>query len=194
MNPVFEAATLVQKTFDEWSWDSCVIGAVAVMRWGEPRATRDVDVSLLSGIGDEDRFINRILTRFEPRYAEAQALARKARVLLVIAPNGIEIDISLAAFPLERQMIERATQWTPAPGAAFRTLCAEDVIAMKAFSARPRDWSDIEGVIVRQGGSLDWELITRELEELAEVKPEVDFVTQLRELRRQISSKGADSD
>jgi len=32
------------------SWRACVIGGLAVQRWGEPRLTRDVDLSLLTGL------------------------------------------------------------------------------------------------------------------------------------------------
>ena len=37
-------------------WKVCIIGGIALLRWGEP-LTRDVDVTLLSGFGREDGFV-----------------------------------------------------------------------------------------------------------------------------------------
>jgi hypothetical protein len=38
-------------------WEFCFIGGIAVQHWGEPRLTRDVDVSVLTGFGAEAEFI-----------------------------------------------------------------------------------------------------------------------------------------
>ena len=35
-------------------WRSCLIGGIDVIRWGEPRLTRDVDLTLFVGSGAED--------------------------------------------------------------------------------------------------------------------------------------------
>ena len=64
-------------------WRSCIIGALAVQRWGEPRLTRDVDVSLLTGFGTEAAFIDRLLATFAPRRPDARAFALEYRVLLL---------------------------------------------------------------------------------------------------------------
>jgi hypothetical protein len=55
---LFEAAWQVQTFCDSRGWRSCLIGGIAVQRWGEPRVTLDVDVTLLTGFGGEDRFID----------------------------------------------------------------------------------------------------------------------------------------
>ena len=54
MNPVFEAALEVQRFLQERHWRFCIIGGVALQRWGEPRATVDVDLTLLTGFGEEE--------------------------------------------------------------------------------------------------------------------------------------------
>jgi hypothetical protein len=38
----------------------------AVLRWGEPRETVDVDLTLLTRFRDDNRFIARILERYRP--------------------------------------------------------------------------------------------------------------------------------
>ena len=46
------------------------MGGVALQRWGEPRLTQDVDLTLLTGFGDEEqrRGSASALTRNEPDY------------------------------------------------------------------------------------------------------------------------------
>ena len=50
--PLIEAAVEVQSALSAGGIQSCVIGGLAVQRWGEPRATQDVDFSVLAPIGE----------------------------------------------------------------------------------------------------------------------------------------------
>jgi hypothetical protein len=43
---------------DKQGWRACFVGGIAVQRWGEPRVTRDVDLTLLTGFGSEDDFVD----------------------------------------------------------------------------------------------------------------------------------------
>lgn len=42
MNPLFAAAAEIQQLCVQAEWPFCFIGGIAVLRWGEPRVTRDV--------------------------------------------------------------------------------------------------------------------------------------------------------
>jgi hypothetical protein len=53
MIAIFQAARELQVFCDERGWRSCFIGGIAVQRWGQPRVTRDVAISLLTGFGQE---------------------------------------------------------------------------------------------------------------------------------------------
>lgn len=83
MNPLFAAASDILMFCASRGWRCCVIGGVAVQRWGEPRQTRDVDLTLLTGLGDEASFVDPILARFAGRFSEARQFALDRRVLLV---------------------------------------------------------------------------------------------------------------
>jgi hypothetical protein len=63
-------------------WQYCFIGGLALQRWGEPRETIDVDLTLLTGFGGEETFVRELLRHFEPRIAEADEFALAHRVLL----------------------------------------------------------------------------------------------------------------
>ena len=54
---------------------------------------------------------------------------------------------------------------------------------MKAFAARTKDWLDVEGVIIRQAGKLDWAYIRGQLQPLAELKEAPEIVEELERRR-----------
>lgn len=51
MNGLFEAAGEVGAFLTERAWEYCIIGGLAVARWGEPRATLGADMTLLTAWG-----------------------------------------------------------------------------------------------------------------------------------------------
>lgn len=67
MNGIFEAALEMQTFCQRQRWRFCIIGGVAVIRWGEPQATQDVDVSLLTGFGSERTYLETLLDHFATR-------------------------------------------------------------------------------------------------------------------------------
>ncbi len=67
MNPVFVAAAEIQDVCRERHRGFCFIGGLAVLRWGEPRLTRDIDMTILARLGAEVPVIDGLLGRFEAR-------------------------------------------------------------------------------------------------------------------------------
>ncbi|NBV47290.1 MAG: hypothetical protein EBR86_17055 [Planctomycetia bacterium] len=183
MLEVYRAAADLQRRFEGRGWRFCLIGGLALQRWGEPRETIDVDVTLLTGFGHEETYVREILGWYEPRVEDAREFALEHRVLLVQADSGVGIDIALGGMPFEEAAVTRATPYEYAEGITLRTVSAEDLIVMKAFAARPKDWVDIEGVIIRQGNRLDWSLIESQLRPLVELKEEPEILERLSRLR-----------
>ena len=75
--------------------------------------------------------------------------------------------------------MSRASDFLYPPGVVLRTCSAEDLIVMKAFASRGQDWVDIERIIVRQTGKLDWSYIHDQLEPLVELKGDPSILEQL---------------
>lgn len=170
MNGLFAAAEQVQQLCQDEDWFFCFIGGLAVQRWGEARVTRDVDLTLLTGFGHEERFVTRLLASFPSRVPDAQSMARRARVVLLRTPSGIPIDIALGALPFEERSVNRASTWVVPGTDPLLTCSAEDLLVHKVFAGRDHDWSDVHGIVTRQGDALDLDLITEELQPLLEVK------------------------
>ncbi len=179
MRQLIEIASELQEVCDSKRWRSCVIGGLAVQRWGEPRLTRDVDISLFTGFGTESAFVDALLDLYHGRVTDAGAFALRNRVLL-LQKGGVGIDIALAAIPFEERVLARATIFEFLPGAGIRTCSAEDLIVYKGFADRPRDWIDVEGILLRQQGRLDLELVFSELTLLSEAKESPEIVHKLR--------------
>src|SRR5207302_2259788 len=99
---LFDAARDLQTLLEGRGWGFCIIGGIAVLRWGEPRFTRDVDVTLLAGFDRENEFIEPIFSsKYRGRISDAADFARRNRVLLLNSPQGVPIDIALGGLPYE---------------------------------------------------------------------------------------------
>lgn len=177
--PIYEAALELQELCRSRGWSFCFIGGLAVQRWGEPRFTQDVDISLQTGFGGEGPYIDALLDRFDSRIQDAAAFARRSRVVLLRATNGVPLDIALGAIPFERRAVERATDYAFDDSAVLYTCGAEDLVVLKAFAGRDRDWADIRGIAMRSGPKLDQMLIWEELLPLLELKGSTDAEQRL---------------
>ena len=186
MNPLFQAGLEIQQFIQEKKWQFCFIGGLAVIRWGEVRVTQDVDLSLLSGFGNEDIYVDSLLSRFRSRISNAKEFALMSRVLLLLASNEVAVDISLAGLAFEQEMIERATLFSYAPDCSLITCSAEDLVILKAFADRTKDWMDIEGILVRQDSGLDFEYIIDRLTPLCELKDAPEIIEKLHHLVEEI--------
>lgn len=182
MNPLFKAGLELQQFMQAQRWPFCFIGGLAVIRWGEVRMTQDIDLSVLSGFGNEQFYVDGLLSKFKSRVGDARNFALTNRVLLLTASNDVSVDISLAGLPFEQQMINRASPFNYAPDCALMTCSAEDLIILKAFADRTIDWMDVEGVLLRQGNGLDYQYILKYLEPLCALKGSPEIVGKLKQL------------
>lgn len=163
-------------------WPFCFIGGLAVIRWGEIRMTQDIDLCLLCGFGNEPSYVNELANQYKGRIDDVRNFAITNRVLLLYATNGVPLDISLSGLPFEDEMIRRATPFEFCPGCYLITCSAEDLIVLKAFAERPKDWNDIEGIVMKRGNSLDLRYITAQLQPLCELKGSPEVVDKVKKL------------
>jgi hypothetical protein len=189
MKDLFEAARSVQEFLDARGWRSCLIGGIAVQRWGEPRLTRDVDVTLLSGFGGEEKYVDEVLGHYSSRIGDAREFALARRVMLLTAKDGTDIDLALGGLPFEKRVVERASEFEFYPGLKLRTCSAEDLIVMKAFAGRELDWGDVKGIIARQRRALNWSQINVELRPLSALKEAPEILTHLERVRVEVEGK-----
>jgi hypothetical protein len=180
---ILAGAAEVQRLCEQQRWRFCLIGGVAVQRWGEPRFTQDVDLTLLTGFGDEERFVDALLQELTPRRPDARDFALRNRVLLARTRGGVSVDIALGALPFEERCVGRASAWRIDDTTVLTTCSAEDLVVHKAFAGRELDWSDVERILTRQNAKLDWNQIRIELTPLLELKGAAESASKLEQIR-----------
>lgn len=193
MNEILDAAAEVQSWLDQRAWSNCIIGGLAVIRWGRPRTTVDADFSLLTGFGGEVEFLETIQATFSPREPGEFEFALRNRVYRGFASNEVPIDIGLAAFPYEEQIITRSQSYRFDSGHSLRVCDLHDLIVMKAFAGREQDWADLQYLVAWQRNSIDWDRVEQPLEELCGLAENFDSVPRLAELRHRIAEINRDT-
>ena len=75
MRDLFLLADEIQSFCRRRGWRYCFIGGIALQRWGEPRLTGDVDLTILTGFGDEASYIEELCRGFGRRVSDAAEFA-----------------------------------------------------------------------------------------------------------------------
>ena len=175
----------IEQVFTDLGFAYCFIGGIAVQRWGEPRNTNYLDVTLLTGFGDESPYIDALLQRLSSRIEGAKNFALQSRTLLLEDEFGTPIDVSLGAMPFEERSIARASKFSLSHDIKITTCRANDLVVHKAFANRDRDWTDIRGIFVRSFDFVDLDEILEELEPLAEIKNSSECIANLKNMAQQ---------
>jgi hypothetical protein len=183
MNELVAAAKHIQDFCLSRTWHFAFIGGLAVLRWGEPRLTRDVDLTIFTGFENEDVYVREILVHFKSRRRDMVEFARRYRVILVETQNHIPADIVLGGIPFEETMISNSSFFEFETNTAIKTCSAEDLIVMKAFADRDRDWVDVQGIVLRQQNQLDWPYIENQLTPLCELKNAPGILEKLKKIK-----------
>ena len=162
-----------------------VIGGQAVLLYGEPRLTRDIDITL--GITTErlSDILSAAKTIGLKPLVEPEDFTMKTMVLPCQASDtDIRIDFIFSFTLYEQQAMERA-RIVKMGNAGVKFASPEDLIIHKVFAGRPRDLEDVKNVLIKNPG-IDLAYIRNWLNELSDAlaKPFSDqFEGVLKELR-----------
>lgn len=182
MLDILRTAASLQIDLNQIPLPNCIIGGVALQAWGEPRLTRDIDITVLTNFSDEPEKAMKILSLVTPRTKHGIKFALENRVVLGYRDGTIPVDIALGGFDYEIRMVNRALDFEFLPKLTLRICSAEDLITMKVFAGRGQDWVDIQGILSRTP-NLGWDLIERELPPLLEIIEAQDRLARLQLMR-----------
>jgi hypothetical protein len=183
VKPVFDSAREIRDFLQRSGLKFCIVGGLALQRWGQPRITKDADFTLLCALDDEAGTIDRVMSQYAGRIPEARHFALRVRVILIRTASGIPVDVAPGALPFEHRCIERASGFDFGAGLRLVTRSAEDLIVLKAFAGSGQERVDVENMLIRQRRTLDWKLIFAGLEPLLALREGADNLPQLRRLR-----------
>lgn len=127
-----------------------VIGGQAVLLYGEPRLTRDIDITL--GVRPEhasDVVAIAHASGLKILVDDVDDFVRQTLILPCQEPvSGIRVDFIFSFSPYEQQALQRAT--IVAIGQSrLRFTSLEDLIIHKIFAGRPRDLEDVRIVLLK---------------------------------------------
>jgi hypothetical protein len=142
-----------------------VIGGQAVLLYGEPRLTRDIDISLgmgVNGLGKLKKVISvvglKILVEKGKEFVE-----RNMVLPTLDRKSGIRVDFIFSFSPYERQAIERAKD-IKLGRSRVRFASLEDVVIHKVVAGRARDLEDVRFILLKNP-EYDSDYIEKWLEE-----------------------------
>jgi hypothetical protein len=145
-------APVLQRFGNRWY----VFGAQAVVVWGRPRLTGDVDVTAFLDPEDPDRFVAAMeQAGFRLRVRDAEGFVRKTRVLpFVHAATSLPLDLVLGG-PGPEEEFARTARRIDLYGVPVPVIAPEELVVTKILAGRPKDLEDVQGILRAQGTGLD---------------------------------------
>jgi predicted nucleotidyltransferase len=163
-----------------------IIGGQAVLLYGEPRLTRDIDITL--GVNtDRLRDLLGIIQdmSFRPLTEDIESFVRQTMVLPVMDDTtGIRVDFIFSFTHYETEAIKRARR-IRIKDMEVCFASPEDVIIHKIFAGRPRDIEDCKAIILKNP-DLDIRYIRNWLREFDSVSDEKIFLRTFEELMKSL--------
>ena len=143
-----------------------VIGGQAVLLYGEPRLTKDIDITIGADLDRLSEVLNFAETLGLRLLADPETFTRQTMVLPCQEPeSGIRVDIIFSFTPYEQQALLRTTP-VKLGDEEIRFASLEDLIIHKVIAGRPRDLEDVTTVL-RKNSSADLSYIRRWLGEFS---------------------------
>jgi hypothetical protein len=142
-----EFATALEAARIDWM----VIGGQAVLVYGDPRLTRDVDITV--GVGPErlDDLLAIIAGLGWSPLVDPEEFTRQTLVLPCRVPESpLRVDLVLADSPYEAEALRRARDLGAERADGVRYATPEDLIIHKVIAGRPRDLEDARSVLLRR--------------------------------------------
>lgn len=132
------------------------VGGIAVMAWGQPRATSDVDAILLLPPSRADAFVKALRAeKLSASLADFDAARDDPGHVSVFDDDShFHVDVKLAVIPDEEVQVRNAAEISLG-GGKLRISPPEETVAYKLLFGSPQDTQDARSILVRQAGKLD---------------------------------------
>jgi len=125
-----------------------VIGGQAVLLYGEPRLTKDIDITLGIGIG-RLKEVNSIIQKVNLKILVDENFVQNTMVLLAIdEKTGIRVDFIFSFSLYEKQAIKRATD-IKFGNTIVKYASLEDLVIHKIIAGRAIDIEDVRSIILK---------------------------------------------
>jgi len=164
--------------------DYMIIGGQAVLVYGEPRLTKDIDITLgidTNRFQDILKFAKKLKLKILPR--KPYKFVKETMVLpLLDEKTGMRIDLIFSFSKYEKEALKRVNR-VRISDFYVNYVSVEDLIIQKIISARERDIEDVR-IIIRKNKKIDEKYILKWLSEF-EKTLNVNFKEIFERLRKE---------
>lgn len=169
-----ELLTALSAVMTRWGrW--YVFGAQAVVAYGVPRLSADVDVTVALAPDEPERFARDMEDAGFALRVDDPDFVRRTRVMpFVHLPTAMPLDVVLAGSGLEDEFLDRARE-VDIGGTTVPLIDREDLIIAKILAGRLKDIEDARGLWRVHGSTLDAERIRRTLRLLEDALGQSDL-------------------
>ncbi|MDT8302872.1 MAG: nucleotidyl transferase AbiEii/AbiGii toxin family protein [Sedimentisphaerales bacterium] len=163
-----------------------IIGGQAVLLYGTPRLTRDIDITL--GV-DTDKFslIKEVCSTLNLRIIPdtPEDFARETKVLPAEEiKSRIRVDFIFSFTGYESQAINR-TKEVQMHGYPVKFASCEDLIIHKMIAARAIDAEDVKNILIKNKDSIDLEYVRKWLSDFSELPEHKGILESFNNLLKQ---------
>jgi hypothetical protein len=164
-----------------------VFGAQALVLRGFPRATADLDVTVLLGAMPTTRLVAELGKRgFSPAFQDAAFVATTRVLPVVHKATGLPVDIVLGGPGLEEHFASAAEEVKV--GRLFVPVAtATHLVVMKVLAGRPKDIEDAASLLANRASRIDAKEIDDLTRSLSSALSEDDVLVHLAEARKHAS-------
>lgn len=132
-----------------------VFGAQAVIAYGVPRLSADVDVTIQLAPNEPQRFARDMdAAGFSIRVTDPDFVRRTRVMPFVHRATAMPLDVVLAGSGLEEEFLDRARE-VDVGGTIVPIITLEDLIIAKVLAGRPKDLDDASNLWRLRGHELD---------------------------------------
>ncbi len=177
-----ELIAKISAALDRFRIPYMIIGGQAVLLYGEPRLTRDIDITLGVDIAGFDTILAVVVNlSLRPLPENLQSFVEQTMVLPALdEATGVRVDFIFSFTPFETEAIRRARKIN-LMDQAVSFASPEDVIIHKVFAGRPRDLEDVKSILLKNP-DIDIRYIRKWLKEFDESSDEKIFLRVFEEI------------
>ena len=182
-DPAAEAVAAVARALRRQGVGWYLLGAQAVIYWGRPRLSADVDVTVSVPPDRVGELAAALAAEgFRPLVEDVAEFGARTRVLpLEHSATGLPVDVILGGPGLEEDFRRRAIP-VEIGGETVPIITPEDLLVTKILAGRPKDIEDARGLLAVRGAALDFGRIRSLLGLLEEALSRSDLLRELERL------------
>jgi predicted nucleotidyltransferase len=183
INMILKALKSVARCLSEAGIPYMVIGGQAVLQYGLPRFTQDIDITIAMTPRETNEVLNSIEGSFRILPRDIEKFIQDTWVLPVEhLETGVRVDFIFSVTAFEREAIERAREIN-VEDMLIRYISPEDLIVQKIIAGRAIDLEDTKSILDIQGERIDMERIEKSVIAFSREMGEEEWLNRWQEVK-----------